>query len=95
MSAISRQPRVFISRTTAGLAVLAERVTGVFRQQGIEPIIQTGFYPSTHDIKGMLAEHLQQCDAGICLIGTAYGSGPHDPITKAELPVHGLKDPRT
>ena len=37
----------------------------------------------------------QQCDAVICLIGTAYGSGPHDPITKAEQPFHGLKDPRT
>jgi tetratricopeptide (TPR) repeat protein len=45
--------------------------------------------------KGMLAEHLQQCDAVICLIGTAYGSGPHDPITKTEQSVHGLKDPRT
>ena len=38
---------------------------------------------------------MQQCDAVICLIGTAYGSGPHDPITKAEQPVHGLRDPRT
>jgi len=57
--------------------------------------MQTGFYPSTHDVKGMLAEHLQQCDAVICLIGSAYGSGPHDAITKAEQPVHGLKDPRT
>ena len=114
----TRPPRVFISRTTAGLAALAERVAEVLRQRGIEPIIQTGFYPSTHDIKGMLAEHWglerkavpkdqadwgagcrarppQQCDAVICLIGTAYGSGPHDPITKAEQPVHGLKDPRT
>lgn len=95
MSTATRKPRVFISRTTAGLAALAERVAEVLRQRGIEPIIQTGFYPSTHDVKGMLAEHLQQCDAVICLIGTAYGSGPHDPITKAEQPVHGLKDPRT
>jgi hypothetical protein len=95
MSTASRKPRVFISRTTAGLKGLAERAAEVLRQRGIEPIIQTGFYPSTHDIKGMLAEHLQQCDAVICLIGTAYGSGPHDPITKAEQPVHGLKDPRT
>lgn len=95
MSTATRQPRVFISRTTTGLAALAERVADVLRQRGIEPIIQTGFYPSTHDVKGMLAEHLQQCDAVICLIGTAYGSGPHDPITKAEQPVHGLKDPRT
>jgi len=92
---MSRQPRVFISRTTAGLKGLAERVAEVLRLRGIEPIIQTGFYPSTHDVKGMLAEHLQQCDAVICLIGSAYGSGPHDPITKAEQPVHGLKDPRT
>ena len=95
MTAASRNPRVFISRTTAGLAALAERVAEVLRQRGIEPITQTGFYPSTHDVKGMLAEHLQQCDAVICLIGTAYGSGPHDPITKAEQTVHGLKDPRT
>lgn len=91
----TRQPRVFVSRTTAGLKALAKRVAEVLRQRGIEPIIQTGFYPSTHDVKGMLAEHLQQCDAVICLIGTAYGSGPHDPITKAEQPVHGLKEPRT
>lgn len=90
-----RQPRVFISRTSAGLAALAERVAAVLWQRVIEPIIQTGFYPSTHDVKGMLADHLQQCDAVICLIGTAYGSGPHDPITKAEQPVHGLKDSRT
>ncbi len=95
MSATSRPPRVFISRTTAGLKALAERVAEVLRQRDIEPIIQTGFYPSTHDVKGVLAEHLQQCDAVICLIGTANGSGPHDPITKAEQPVHGLKDPRT
>ncbi len=92
---MSRRPRVFISRTTAGIAALAEQVAEVLRQRGIEPIIQTGFYPSTHDVKGMLAEHLQQCDAVICLIGSAYGSGPHDPITKIEQPVHGLKDPRT
>ncbi len=59
MSTATRQPRVFISRTTAGLAALAERVAEVLRQRGIEPIIQTGFYPSTHDVKGMLAEHLQ------------------------------------
>jgi hypothetical protein len=90
-----RQPRFFISRTTAGLAGLAERVAEVLRQRGIEPIIQTGVYPSTHDVKGMLAERLRQCDPVIRLIGTAYGSGPHYPITKAERPVHGLKDPRT
>jgi hypothetical protein len=53
----SRLARVFISRTTAGLAALAERVAEVLRRRGIEPIIQTGFYPSTHDVKGMLAEH--------------------------------------
>ncbi len=95
MSTATRKPRVFISRTTAGLKALAEPVAEVLRQRGIEPIIQTGFYPSTHDVKGMLAEHLQQCDAVICLIGSAYGSGPHDPITKTDQPVHGLKDPRT
>jgi hypothetical protein len=54
---MTRPPRVFISRTTAGLAAVAERVAEVLRQRDIEPIIQTGFYPSTHGVKGMLAEH--------------------------------------
>lgn len=56
MSTASRKPRVFISRTTAGLKGPAERVAEVLRQRGIDPIIQTGFYPSTHGVEGMLAE---------------------------------------
>lgn len=90
-----RPPRVFISLTTVGLAAVAERVAELLRQRAIEPIIQTGLYSSMHDVKGMLADHLQQWDAVICLIGSAYGCGPHDPITKAEQPVHGIKVPRT
>jgi len=80
-----RKPRVFISRTTAGLKDLAERVAEVLRDRGVEPIIQTGFYPSTYDVKGMLAEHLQKCDSVICLIGSAYGAGPRDPFTREEI----------
>ncbi len=90
-----RPPRVFISRTTAGLKSLGQQIAEILRQRGIEVIIEEGFYPSTHDIRGMLVDHLHQCDAVICLIGSAYGTGPHDPITKAEQPIHGLKDPRT
>ena len=56
MSPAQRQPRVFISRTSSGLKALAERIAVVLRDRGIEVIIQTGFYPSTHDVKGMLAE---------------------------------------
>lgn len=52
---MNRPPRVSISRTTTGLAALAERVAEVLRQWGMEPIIQAGFYPSMHDVKGMLA----------------------------------------
>ncbi len=37
----------------------------------LEPIIQTGFYPSTNDVKSMMAEHPQQCDTVICLSGPA------------------------
>ena len=66
-----RKPRVFISRTTASLAAVAEKIAVILRDRGIEPIIQTEFYPSTHDVKGMLAEHLRSCDAVICLIGPA------------------------
>ena len=90
-----RKPRVFISRTAAGLAAVAEKIAVILRDRGIEPIIQTEFYPSTHDVKGMLADHLRSCDAVICLIGPAYGSGPTDPFTKKETPIVGLKDPRT
>lgn len=92
---MTRPPRVFISRTTSGLQSLAQKAGDLLRERGIEVIIEEGFYPSTHDIRGMLVDHLQQCDAVICLIGSAYGTGPHDPITKAEQPIHGLKDPRT
>ena len=63
---MSRQPRVFISRTTAGLKALTERVAEVLRQRDIEPIIQTGFYPSTHDVKGMLAEPFKRITAKKC-----------------------------
>lgn len=57
MSTATRQPRGFISRTTAGLADLAERVAEVLCQRDIDPIIQCGFCQSSHDVKGMLAEH--------------------------------------
>jgi|GEM_PF-7020503 len=57
---MDRQPRVFTSRTTAGLKACAEQVAEVLRHRGIEPIIQTGSYPSLHDGKGLLAGHFQR-----------------------------------
>ncbi len=63
---MTRLPRVFISRTTAGLAALTKRVAEVLRQRGIEP--RSSRPASTRPrmtIKGMLAKHLQQCDTVI------------------------------
>lgn len=90
---MSRQPRVFISRTTAGLAALAERVAEALRQRGVKPIIQIDFYPSTHDVKGMLAEH-----RGLERKTAAQDAPIHHSsfiIHTLCWPVHGLKDPRT
>jgi tetratricopeptide (TPR) repeat protein len=83
-----RIQKVFLSRTTNGLAATAEKAAAILRERGFEVIIQTDFPASWRDVKGMLIDKLIDCDAVICLIGPACGKM----MTAAPT---GLKDPRT
>ena len=38
-------PRVFLSRTTSGLAGLADEIAAILRERGAEPVVQSGFLP--------------------------------------------------
>ena len=83
-----RKPRVFISRTTAGLKVLAEEIAEILRQRGAEPVVQSHFLPDWRSVPQMLQDKLIACDSVIALIGPVHGGEPDREPAR-------LKDPRT
>ena len=64
-----RQPRVFLSRTTTGLAALAEKVAAVLRGRGFEIIHQPYFGLEWRRIRHLLMEKIREADAVLCLVG--------------------------
>jgi len=80
--------KIFLSRTTNGLADTALKCEAILKERGCEVIHQPDFTGSWRDVKGMLVDKLIACDAAICLVGPACGMMMHEPVT-------GLKDPRT
>jgi tetratricopeptide (TPR) repeat protein len=85
-----RRPKVFISRTTAGLGPLADEIAQILRDRGAEPIIQSGFLPDWRSVPQMLQDKLISCDSVIALIGPIYGAEPDPNNAPAQL-----KDSRT
>ncbi len=83
-----RKPRVFLSRTTTGLAALADEIAAILIERGVEPIIQTGFLPDWRNVPQMLQDKLHSCDSVIALIGPVHGGEPEREPAR-------LKDPRT
>ncbi|HQZ66072.1 MAG TPA: DUF4062 domain-containing protein, partial [Planctomycetaceae bacterium] len=83
-----RKPRVFISRTTAGLKALADEIAEILRQRGAEPIVQSHFLPDWRSVPQMLQKELIACDCVIALIGPVHGGEPDREPAR-------LKDPRT
>ncbi len=77
---MSLKPRVFLSRTTKGLATLADKIAVVLDEMGYEVIHQPDFTMSWRKIRHMLMEKLRASDAVLCLIGPAYGFAPKTPI---------------
>lgn len=75
-----RQLRVFLSRTTAGLAALAEKVAAVLTERGFEIIHQPDFGLEWRRIRHMLMEKVREADAVLCLVGPAYGFAPRTTI---------------
>ncbi len=74
-----RKPRVFISRTTAGLAAVAEEIKTILETRIEHPcdiIIQSGFVPDWRTVPQMLQQRLGESDAVIALIGPAHGGEP-------------------
>jgi tetratricopeptide (TPR) repeat protein len=88
----ARQPRVFISRTTAGLAALADNISAILRERDIEVIVQTDLLPDWRTVPQMLQELLRKCDAVIALIGPAYGGEPEfEPARLNDKRTYGRK----
>ena len=87
-AAAPRPPRVFISRTTTGLAGLGDEIAAILRVRGAEPVVQSGFLPDWRSVPQMLQDQLHSCDSVIALIGPAHGGGP-------DRPPAPLRDERT
>lgn len=58
-----RPPKVFISRTTAGLKDLADEIAALLRERGAEPILQSGFLPDWRTPPQMLQDKLKAAAA--------------------------------
>lgn len=86
---MNRKPRVFLSRTTKGLATLADKVAAVLDDLGFEVIHQPDFTMSWRKIRHMLMEKLRESDAVLCLVGPAYGFAPKTPIPEFRDPDTG------
>ena len=88
----NRKPRVFISRTTAGLADLAEKIALILQERGFEIIIQTDFGLEWRKIRHMLMDKTRQADVVLCLVGPAYGFAPKTTIPEFRDPDTGREE---
>ena len=88
----ARKPRVFISRTTAGLKDLADEIATILDDRGIKYIIQTEFLPDWRSVPQMLQQQIGQSDAVIALIGPVHGGEPDfEPARLNDKRTHGRK----
>ena len=88
----TRKPRVFLSRTTAGLATLAEKVAVILAERGWEVIHQPAFNLEWRRIRHMLMEKIREADAVVCLVGPVHGFAPATPIPEFRDPETGREE---
>ncbi|MCX6876519.1 MAG: hypothetical protein NTW21_22325 [Verrucomicrobia bacterium] len=62
-----RPPRVFLSRTTTGLAGLSDEIAAILCGRGAEPVVQSGFLPDWRSVPQLLQDQLHSCDSVIAL----------------------------
>lgn len=87
-----RPQKVFISRTTAGLAVLAEKVAAVLTERGFDIIHQPDFGLEWRKIRHMLMEKVRETDVVLCLVGPTYGFAPRTTIPEFRDPDTGREE---
>lgn len=87
-----RKPKVFLSRTTAGLAVLAEKVAAILVERGFDIIHQPDFGMEWRKIRHMLMEKVRKADAVFCLVGPVYGFAPQTSIPEFRNPDTGREE---
>ena len=85
-----RKPRVFVSRTTAGLHDVADEIAAILLGRGADVVIQTGFLPDWRSVPQMLQDRLHGCDSVIALIGPVHGGEPdREPARLRDERTHG------
>jgi tetratricopeptide (TPR) repeat protein len=88
----TRPQKIFISRTTAGLAELAKKVDVALRERGLDIIHQPDFGFEWRKIRHMLMEKIREADAVLCLVGPVYGFAPKTPIPEFRDPDTGREE---
>ena len=91
-AAATRLPRVFLSRTTSGLATLAEKVAAILEERGWEVIHQPAFNFDWRRIRHLLMEKIREADAVVCLVGPVHGFAPATPIPEFRDPETGREE---
>lgn len=86
---LSRKPKVFLSRTTKGLGSIAGKVAEVLEEKGFEVVHQPEFGMGWRRIRHMLMDKIRDCDSVLCLVGSAYGFAPSQPIAEFADPDTG------
>ena len=91
-AAATRKPRVFLSRTTSGLATLGAKVAAILEERGWEVIHQPAFNLEWRKIRHMLMEKIREADAVVCLVGPVHGFAPATPIPEFRDPETGREE---
>ncbi len=68
--------RVFVSATSKGLGTYREQTAGILRALDVEPDHQNDWTADYRSISAIIEARLAAVDAGIFLIGPAFGSAP-------------------
>jgi tetratricopeptide (TPR) repeat protein len=68
--------RIFLSATNRDLASYRDLASVALRRRGYETVEQPTFNLTDDRIAKLLEDKLKDCDAVVCLIGTAYGGEP-------------------
>jgi len=70
--------KAFISAVTRELGSFRLAVRDELFTKGVLPVLQDHFPPDYRDLRRVLADQIEDCDAVICLVGFVYGAEPRN-----------------